>query len=122
MAWSSKKQPTIYLSYTNYEYKALYSTIYEVIWPSRVLEDAREVQKTPIIIKCDNQSTIKLANNLVYHAISKHIETRYHFIGEKMHSKEIGLIYCNIYENIANTFTKLLGKANLKYVGICWVW
>ena len=69
MAWSSKKQRNISLSYPNNEYKALCNTIYEVIWPSRVLEDAREVQETPIIIKCDNQSTIKLANNIVYHTI-----------------------------------------------------
>lgn len=52
----------------------LSKNIYVVLRGLRIiLEDVGEVKKHPTIIKCDNQSTIKLANNLVYHAISKHI-------------------------------------------------
>ena len=65
-------------------------------------------------IKCDNQSSIKLANNLVYHARSKHIEIQHHFVREKMQSKEIDLIYCNTNENVADIFTKPLSKAKFE--------
>ena len=31
---------------------------------------------------CDSQRTIHLAKNQVYHARTKHIDGRYHFMGE----------------------------------------
>ena len=62
----------------------------------------------------DNQSTIKLANNHVCHARSKHIDTQYHFVREKVQSKEIDLIYCHTNENVADIFTKPLGKAKFE--------
>lgn len=62
------------------------------------------------VIKCNNQNSIKLTNNIVYHERSKHIDTQYHFLKEKIQSKEVTLIYCNISENVAGIFTKPLGK------------
>jgi hypothetical protein len=79
-----KKQPTVSLSSTEAEYKALCTATCEAIWLRRILEDVGEKQKVPTIIQCDNQSSIKLANNPVYHARSKHIETHYHFVREKI--------------------------------------
>ena len=80
----------------------------------RILEDMGEEQKAPIVINCDNQSSIKLANNPMYHARTKHIEIQHHFIREKIQSKEIDLIYCNTDENMADIFTKPLGKAKFE--------
>jgi hypothetical protein len=76
----------------------------------RILEEVGEEHMTPTIIKCDNQSSIKLTNNPVYHARSKHIETHYHFVRKKMESREINIVYCNTNENMADIFTKPLGK------------
>lgn len=66
------------------------------------------------VIRCDNQSTIKLANNPIYHARTKHIETQHHFVREKLQSKEIDLSYCNTNENVADIFTKPLGKVKFE--------
>jgi len=44
-------------------------------------------------IKCDNESAMKLASNLVFHAMTKHIEIHHHFMREKMLSQEIKLKY-----------------------------
>ena len=41
------------------------------------------------ILKCDNQSALKLAINPIFHAKSKHIELHYHFIREKVERKEV---------------------------------
>jgi hypothetical protein len=46
----------------------------------------------PIVIYCDNISSI-LVNNLVYYVRTKHIEVHYHFIREKVLAKEIDLIH-----------------------------
>jgi hypothetical protein len=59
-----------------------------------------ERKGVPTSIKCDNQSSIKLANNPIYHARSKHIETQHHFVREKIQSKEIDLMYYNTNDNL----------------------
>jgi len=41
-----------------------------------------ETQATSLM--CDNQSSIELTKNHVFHARTKHIEVQYHFIGEKV--------------------------------------
>jgi len=63
----------------------------------------------PIATYCDNISSILLANNPVYHARTKHIEVHYHFIREKILTREINLIHVNTKNQVANIFTKALG-------------
>jgi len=67
-----------------------------------------------VIIYCDNISSILLANNPIYHARTKHIEVHYHFIREKIITKEIDLIHVNIENQVANIFTKALGTNKLR--------
>ncbi len=69
---------------------------------------------TIIVIYCDNINSILLANNLVYHARTKHIKVHYHFIREKVLAKEIDLIHVNTKDQVADIFTKALGTNKLK--------
>ena len=66
------------------------------------------------MIKCDNQSSIKMANNSIYHARTKHVDAQFHFVREKLQSNEISLMYCNTCENTADIFTKPLGKVKFE--------
>ncbi len=68
----------------------------------------------PVAIYCDNISNILLANNLVYHARTKHIEVHYHFIKEKVLAREINLIHVSTKDQVANIFTKALGTDKLR--------
>ncbi len=68
----------------------------------------------PVVIYCDNISSILLANNPVYHARTKHIEVHYHFIREKVLAKEIDFIHVGIEDQVADIFTKVLGTDKLK--------
>jgi len=68
----------------------------------------------PIVIYYDNISSILLANNLVYHTRTKHIEVHYHFIKEKVLAKEIDLIHVSTEDQVADIFTKVLGTDKLK--------
>ena len=114
VSWSSKKRPTISLSSTKVEYKAMSSATCEVVWLRRILEDVGEKKEEPSKVHCDIQSAVKLAHNPIYHAKSKHIELHYHFVREKIESKEIELIYCNTSDNVAHIFTKLVGKIHFE--------
>jgi len=68
------------LSSAEVEYQAVGATTCEVVWLRRLLHDVEEEQKDPTIIKCDNQSSIKLANNPAFHKNTKHIDTQFHFV------------------------------------------
>lgn len=62
----------------------------------------------PHQIRCDNQSAIALAANLVYHARTKHVEVDYHFIREKVMSKQVVIHHIGSRDQIADIFTKPL--------------
>jgi hypothetical protein len=68
----------------------------------------------PVVIYCDNISNILLANNLVYHARTKHIEMHYHFIREKVLAKEFDLIHVGTKDQVVDIFTKVLGTYKLR--------
>ncbi len=68
----------------------------------------------PIVIYCDNISSILLVNNPVYHARTKHIEVHYHFITEKILEKEIDLIHVNTKDQVVDIFTKAFGTDKLR--------
>jgi hypothetical protein len=68
----------------------------------------------PIVIYCDNMNSILLVNNPVYHARTKHIEVHYHFIREKVSTKEIDFIHVSIEDQVVDIFTKALGTDKLK--------
>ncbi len=67
-----------------------------------------------VVIYCDNINNILLANNLVYHARTKHIEVHYHFIKEKVLAKEIEFIHVSIEDQVVDIFIKALGTDKLK--------
>jgi len=114
IAWSSKKQSTVALSSCEAEYQALCAATCEAIWLRRLLNDAGKEQKNSTSIKSDNQSTINLAHHPVFHKNTKHIDTQFHFIREKLQSKEIIVEYCKTCDNMADIFTKPLARVNLE--------
>jgi hypothetical protein len=120
VSWSSKKQPTVALSSTKAEYKG--ATIAaceaiatcETIWLQKLLSNLGQSLDAPIVICCDNISSILLANNPVYHARTKHIEVHYHFIRKKVLAKEIDLIHVSTKDQVVDIFTKALGTNKLR--------
>ncbi len=68
----------------------------------------------PIVIYCDNISSILLVNNPIYHARTKHIEVHYHFIKEKVITKEIDLIHVSTKHQVVDIFTKASSTYKLK--------
>jgi hypothetical protein len=52
----------------------------EAIWIRKLLTSLFDQELEPMVIYCDNQSCIKLFENIVFHDSSKKIEIIYHFI------------------------------------------
>jgi hypothetical protein len=114
VSWSSKKQPTVALSSTEVEYRGVAIAGCEIVWLQKLFLDLGQSMDAAIAIYCDNISIILLANNLVYHARTKHIEVHYHFIREKVLAKEINFIYVSTKDQVADIFTKALSTYKLK--------
>jgi len=114
VSWSSKKQPTVALSSMEAKYKSAAIAACEVVWLQKLLLDLGQSVDALVVIYCDNISSILLANNLVYHVRTKHIEVHYHFIKEKILAKEIDFIHVSTDDQVVDIFTKALGTDKLK--------
>ena len=94
VAWESKKQPIVTLSFTEEEYVAATTAACQTVWMRRTLSELQHEQNEPAQIFCDNKSDITLSRNHVFHKISKNIDTRYHFIRELINNNEISMDIC----------------------------
>lgn len=64
-----------------------------------------------MIIQEDNQSVIHLSENPLTSKRSKHIDVRFRFLKEMVHSGKIKLVYVPTESQLADGFTKGLVKA-----------
>ena len=80
----------------------------EALYLKQLLKDFGIQQKHPIAIREDNQTCIKLCQNLVMHKRSKHIETKFHFIRDKTEYGTISIHYDPTDKMAADIFTKFL--------------
>ena len=82
IAWTSKMQPTVSLSSIEAEYRVLTNAAKDIIHFRRLFNELgiRTNMATPLF--SDNQSCIKLVDNPVMYARTKHIEIQQHFIRE----------------------------------------
>lgn len=64
-----------------------------------------------IPLKGDNQESIALAHNSVYHAQTKYIDIEYHYIHNEVAAGQINLQYISTNEMIADGLTKALTHA-----------
>ncbi|KAJ3479322.1 hypothetical protein NLI96_g9143 [Meripilus lineatus] len=110
ISWSSKKQATVALSTMEAEYLALAHASKEALWLRSLLEHLHfEISgETPIF--CDNQSTIAFAHDHQFHARSKHIDIRHHFIRDHINQKTITVPHVATQDNVADVLTKALPR------------
>ena len=99
MTWNSSKQPTIALSSIEAEYRTMTEGTTEVVWLRRLFAELKVLGTTqPTILRVDNQSNMQIAKNPIFHVQTKHIETQYHYIREKVVAQEIDLEHVSTQE------------------------
>ena len=59
-------------------------------------------------------SSIRLSENPIFHARTKHIEVHYHYIREKVLEGEIIMVPTKTEEQAADIFTKILNKTKFE--------
>ena len=111
ISWSCKRQQTVALSTTEAEYMALSAATQEVLWLQQFEHELFPSISTPIRIYCDNKSAINLANCDGYHARTKHIDIRHHFIRQKIQEKKIIVTHVNTEIMVADNLTKAVTRS-----------
>jgi hypothetical protein len=107
--WSSKKQNSVALSTVEAEYIAASSCCAQILWMNTILNDFRiKFKQVPLL--CDNESVVKLTNNLVQHARIKHIDVCHHFIRDHQQKENISIENVDNNDQLADIFTKPLDE------------
>jgi hypothetical protein len=105
VSWSSKKQNYVALSISQAEYIAVGACCAQLLWMKQTLRNfGCEFKRIPLLYH--NESAIKLANNLVQHSRTKHINIRHHFLRDHEAKGDIELCYVNTENQLADIFTK----------------
>ena len=106
VSWCSKRQATVAKSTTEAEYVALSQATQEAVWLRHLLTDLGYSMNSPTTVFEDNQGAIELSKNAKFHNRTKHIDVAYHFVRERIHSKDIIVTYCPFEEMRADIMTK----------------
>ncbi|KAL3636168.1 hypothetical protein CASFOL_020715 [Castilleja foliolosa] len=93
-----------------FEQSAMANTCLELTWLRYILHDLRVTNENPALLFCDNQSALHIAANPVFHERTKHIDIDCHIVREKLHAGLIKPSYVTTKLQLADIFTKALGK------------
>ncbi|KAK6143263.1 hypothetical protein DH2020_023611 [Rehmannia glutinosa] len=109
VSWFSKKQNCVSLSTAEAEYISAAFCCTQLLWMKQTLADYKcSFENVPIF--CDNISAINIAQNLVHHNRTKHIEIRHHFLRDCVSKRKIEISFVPSQDQLADIFIKQLSS------------
>ena len=115
VSWSAKRQQIISLSTTESEYIAATYAAKEALWLRQLILQLFGIILDATTLFSDNQSAIALTKEHQYHARTKHIDVRFHFIRWIVEEGKVRLVYCPTEEMVADILTKALPSTKVKH-------
>lgn len=109
VSWQSRLQKCVALSSTEAEYIAATEACKEMLWLKNFLQELG-LEQDGYVIHCDSQSVIDLSKNATYHARTKHIDVRYHWIRDVLEKQWLRLVKISTDYNPSDMMTKALTK------------
>ena len=92
------------------EYISLAHATKEALWLRTLVTDLGLAPTGATTINVDNQAAIAYSRDNQFHARSKHIDIRHHFVRERLESHDIDIQYCASQANCADVLTKALAR------------
>ncbi|GJX07779.1 putative ribonuclease H-like domain-containing protein [Tanacetum coccineum] len=105
ISWQCKKQTVVANSTAKAEYVAAAHYCGQVLWiQNHMMDYGFNFMNTKIHV--DNESTICVVKNPIYHSRTKHIEIRHHFIRDCYEKRLIDVLKIHTDSNVADLLTK----------------
>jgi histone deacetylase 1/2 len=95
-------------SSTEAEYKSLANATAKIIWMESLLRELGIKRNQVSCLWCDNMGATYLSANPIFHARTKHIEIDFHFVRERVASKQLEIRFIPSKDQVADGFTKAL--------------
>jgi len=110
VTWKSKKLNVVALSRAEGEFRGMTKGLCEILWIKRLLKKLGYPIETKIKMYCDNKAAITIANNLVQHDRTKHVEIYRHFIKQKLDEKTVIFSFVRSEDQLADILTKAVSS------------
>ncbi|KAG6474130.1 hypothetical protein ZIOFF_068054 [Zingiber officinale] len=105
-SWCSKKQEIVAQSTAEAEFVAATSAVNQAIWLRKLLNDMSYIMEKETKVSVDNQATLAISKNPIFHGKTKHFNVKYYYLREVQQMGEVELIYCTTEDQLADIFTK----------------
>ncbi|KAJ9542301.1 hypothetical protein OSB04_028807 [Centaurea solstitialis] len=123
ISWCSQKQDTVALSSCEAEFMAATLVACQAVWLRELLVEVTGFKKQKVLICIDNNSTIALSKNPVFHGRIKHIHTRFHFIRERVENEQVEVEHVARDSQVVDSLTKALARVRFgemrALLGVC---
>ena len=116
ISWKSKKQDIVARSSAKAKYRAMTSATCELMWIKQLLQERKFCEVQQMQLYCDNQTTLHIASNPVFHERTKHIEVDCHFVQEKLMAKEISTEKIGFNDQLVDILTKSLRGSRIQFL------
>ena len=113
---SIRKEPynlSLLSQLNNQKYLALTEAVKKGLWLKQLMKDLG-INQSIVKIYYDNKSTIHLSKNTQFHSRTKHIDIKFHFVRERIETREIKVLKVHTLDNIADMLTKHILKLKLQ--------
>ena len=88
----------------------------EIMWLHQLLMEVCIKTVVSAKLRCDNQVSLHIASNPVFHERTKHIEIDCYFVREKIQLGLISTGYVKTGEQLGDIFTKALSEDRVSYL------
>nr|GEV97200.1 putative ribonuclease H-like domain-containing protein [Tanacetum cinerariifolium] len=115
ISWQYKKETIVATLTTEAEYVVAASCCGQVLWiQNQMLDYGFNFMNRKIYI--DNESTICIVKNPVFHYKTKHIEIRHHFIRNAYEKKLIRMLKIHTDDNVADLLTNAFDVSRFNFL------
>lgn len=98
------------------EYRAMATTVSEVLWIRWLLRDLEAPQSTSTPLFCHNQVARHIALNPVFHERTKHVEMDCYFVRERVKSGDVCPHSISSHHQVADISTKVLSSERFMFL------